>query len=44
MVTDGPFLESKAYLIGFSIREAADLDVALRLATEASNHGHGVEA
>ncbi|MCX5208695.1 YciI family protein [Kitasatospora sp. NBC_00240] len=30
--TDGPFLESKEYIIGFWIIEAADLDVALRLA------------
>ncbi|GIH51732.1 YciI family protein [Microbispora rosea] len=36
MVTDGPFLESKEYLAGFWIIEAADLDVALRLATEGS--------
>jgi hypothetical protein len=28
--TDGPFLESKEYLAGFWIIEAADLDVALR--------------
>jgi hypothetical protein len=34
--TDGPFVESKEYLIGFWIIEAADLDVALRLATEGS--------
>src|SRR5260221_10922812 len=32
MVTDGPFLESKEYLGGFWIIEAADLDVALKLA------------
>src|SRR5262252_1076738 len=31
MFTDGPFLESKEYLIGFWIIEAADLDVALKL-------------
>src|SRR5215470_1357678 len=31
MVTDGPFLESKEYLVGFWIIEAADLDVALKL-------------
>jgi hypothetical protein len=37
MVTDGPFLESKEYLAGFWIMEAADLDVALKLATEGSN-------
>jgi hypothetical protein len=36
MVTDGPFLESKEYLVGFWIIEAADLDVALKLATEGS--------
>src|SRR5260370_935186 len=32
MFTDGPFLESKEYLAGFWIIEAADLDVALQLA------------
>jgi hypothetical protein len=32
--TDGPFVESKEYLAGFWIIEAADLDVALRLASE----------
>jgi hypothetical protein len=36
IVTDGPFLESKEYLVGFWIIEAADLDVALKLATEGS--------
>jgi hypothetical protein len=36
MLTDGPFLESKEYLAGFWIIEAADLDVALKLATEGS--------
>jgi hypothetical protein len=36
--TDGPFLESKEYLVGFWIIEAPDLDVALELATEASRH------
>jgi hypothetical protein len=36
IVTDGPFVESKEYLAGLWIMEAADLDVALRLATEAS--------
>jgi hypothetical protein len=34
--TDGPFVESKEYLAGFWILEAADLDVVLRLATEGS--------
>jgi hypothetical protein len=36
MVTDGPFLESKEHVAGFWIIEAADLDVALRLAAEGS--------
>jgi hypothetical protein len=36
LFTDGPFLESKEYLAGFWIIEAADVDVALRLATEGS--------
>jgi hypothetical protein len=36
IVTDGPFLESKEYLAGFWIMEAADLDVALKLASEGS--------
>ena len=34
--TDGPFIESKEYLAGFWIIEAADLDVALRLGAEGS--------
>ena len=36
MFTDGPFLESKEYLAGFWIIQAADLDVALKLAAEGS--------
>ena len=36
LVTDGPFLESKEFIAGFWIIEAADLDVALRLAAEGS--------
>jgi hypothetical protein len=36
MFSDGPFLESKEYLAGFWIIEAADLDMALRLAAEGS--------
>jgi len=36
MFSDGPFLESKEYLAGFWVIEAADLDVALKLATEGS--------
>ncbi len=34
--TDGPYLESKEYVIGLWIVEAADLDVALRLAGQGS--------
>jgi hypothetical protein len=36
MFSDGPFLESKEYLIGFWIIEAPDLDVALKLAAAGS--------
>jgi hypothetical protein len=36
LVTDGPFVESKEYLVGFWIIEAADLDAALELATAGS--------
>jgi hypothetical protein len=36
MITDGPFLESKEYLVGFWIMEAPGLDVALKLAAEGS--------
>ena len=36
MFTDGPFVESKEFLAGFWIIEAADLDVALKLAVEGS--------
>jgi hypothetical protein len=36
LITDGPFLESKEYLAGFWIIEAADLDAALKLATAGS--------
>jgi hypothetical protein len=34
--TDGPFLESKEFLAGFWIIEAADLDAALNLAAAGS--------
>jgi hypothetical protein len=34
--TDGPFVESKEFLAGFWIMEAADLDAALELAAEGS--------
>ena len=40
MITDGPFVESKEYLAGFWIMEAADLDVALKLAAEGSKACH----
>ena len=40
--TDGPFLESKEYLAGFWVIEAADLDVALRLAAEGSKPMYAV--
>ena len=36
MFSDGPFVESKEYLAGFWIIEAADLDVALKLAAGGS--------
>ena len=36
LITDGPFLESKEYLVGFWVIEAPDLDVALGLAAEGS--------
>jgi len=36
IITDGPFVETKEYLAGFWIIEAADLDVALALATAGS--------
>jgi hypothetical protein len=38
MFTDGPFLESKEYLAGLWVLEAADLDAALKLAAEGSKH------
>ena len=34
--TDGPFVESKEYLAGVWVWDVPDLDVALKLATEAS--------
>ena len=36
--TDGPFLESKEHVAGFWIIEAADLDVALKLAAGGSKN------
>ncbi len=38
LFTDGPFVESKEYMIGFWIIEAPDLDVALKIAGEGSKH------
>jgi hypothetical protein len=40
LVTDGPFVESKEYLAGFWVIEAADLDVALTLAAGGSKACH----
>jgi hypothetical protein len=36
VITDGPFVETKEHLAGFWIIEAADLDVAIKLATDGS--------
>ncbi|RIJ70502.1 hypothetical protein D1871_18780 [Nakamurella silvestris] len=36
VLTDGPYVESKEYLAGFWVIEAADLDKALELATAGS--------
>ncbi len=38
VLTDGPYLESKEHIAGFWIINAADLDVALRLAGLGSKH------
>jgi hypothetical protein len=38
VLTDGPFVETKEYIIGFWIIEAPDSAVALRLATQGSKH------
>jgi hypothetical protein len=38
--TDGPYVETKEHLVGFWIVEAADLDVALKLAAEGSKACH----
>src|ERR1700677_916057 len=37
-LTDRPIVETKEYAAGFWIIEAPDLDVALRLATQGSQH------
>ncbi|MFC7531811.1 YciI family protein [Actinoplanes sp. GCM10030250] len=36
LFTDGPFVETKEHLAGFWVIEAADLDVALKLAADGS--------
>jgi hypothetical protein len=36
IISDGPYVESKEFLAGFWLIEAADLDVALQLAGEGS--------
>lgn len=41
VVTDGPYLETKEVLGGFWVIDAPDLDVALRLAAEASTACRG---
>lgn len=41
LITDGPYLESKEYLGGFWVIEAADLDEALALAARASKACRG---
>ncbi|MGA8047392.1 MAG: YciI family protein [Dermatophilaceae bacterium] len=42
VVTDGPYVETKEHLGGFWVIEAADLDVALTLAAEASKACRGI--
>jgi hypothetical protein len=41
VVTDGPYLEAKEALGGFWVIDAADLDVALKLAAEGSKACRG---
>jgi len=41
VVTDGPYLETKELIAGFWVIDAPDLDVALRLAAEASRACRG---
>jgi hypothetical protein len=36
MFSDGPYLESKEFIVGFWVMEARDLDVALKLAADGS--------
>lgn len=41
VLTDGPYLETKEHLGGFWVIEAPDLDVALRIAADASRACRG---
>ncbi|MGC0274006.1 YciI family protein [Pseudactinotalea sp. Z1739] len=41
VILDGPYLETKEYIGGFWVIEAPDLDVALKLAAEASKACRG---
>jgi hypothetical protein len=41
VITDGPYLETKEMLGGFWVIEAPDLDVALRIAADASKACRG---
>ena len=41
VITDGPYLETKELIAGFWVIEAPDLDVALRIAAEASKACRG---
>ncbi|TWG91503.1 hypothetical protein L615_000800000130 [Nocardioides sp. J9] len=41
VVTDGPYLETKEAMAGFWVIDAPDLDVAIRLAAEASKACRG---
>ena len=41
VMTDGPYLETKEVICGFWVIDAPDLDVALRLAAEASKACRG---
>lgn len=34
LVTDGPFAESREWIVGFDVLECADLDEAIRVASE----------
>ncbi|MBS44365.1 MAG: hypothetical protein CMH83_14605 [Nocardioides sp.] len=40
VVSDGPFVETKEYVAGIWVVEAADLDVALKLAADGSRACH----